>query len=496
MSSGKSKDRKNMMEVPAAAGTAAGLASPVGITTAPVTDPSLLEQGHVFAEAVRQTKPLATSGSREAAQAARAVREGTARPNGLKPDTCERIVTNGRDLRSFISGANVHGKVAEIVVASDYRDLHSGRSPGITNPPKNVALNVHDIRLSPDHASRQDLVFQFHTKDGMLITRPNGQVKTGSGQYIADKLVEMAETPGYGRIGYIDSRFVNPDGTPRVAPDAFSESQAHRVQKAKVRLRGIRDLDARAEQLRDNIAKHGRDGLDPVTRYQIQQLRDDIARAYRANSVAARVAGGAAVAAATAAIVTLVVQAASSGEVDVATISEAAGKGALFGAGGALADAGIYHLAAKLGMAPEAARYVAQHGVAAGFCLIAIGADLFAEVKAARAGEISMASAVAGSLAKAALDILPFVLAPLGWTGVPILIGAQLGGRWIIARVREAERRIALAIEEDLCAVESFHSRLDTMDTVMREIRADCSATDALFAGVMGCSPPHLELVK
>ncbi len=494
----KDKQKKKVEDAPAAAvsGASAGVVSPVEVAAKPVVDPGVLDQGRVFSEAVRQTEPLAAAGSREAAQAARAVGDGTALPNGLKTETCKRLVTNGKSLESLVAGAHPNGKAAEVVAVADYRDLHAGGDPGITNTPKKVAPNVHDIRLSPDHASRKDLVFQFRTKDGMLITKPNGQVKTGSGQYVSDKLVQMAETPGYGKVGYVDSRYVNPDGTPRVASDAFTEGQARRLQKAKVRLRGIRDLDSRSEQLVDNIAKHADDGLDPVARRQLQQLRDDIARAYQPKGIATRVAGGAAVAAATAAIVTLVVQAASGGEVDVATVGEAAGKGAAFGAGGALADAGIYHAATKLGMAPEAAKSLAQQGVAAGFCLLAVGADVFAEVKADRSGEVSTASAVAGSSAKAALDVLPFVLAPLGLVGVPVLIGAQLGGRWVIGKLRAADRRIELAIEEDFVTAASLHARMDNMAMVAREVENECRDTDAVFAAVMGESRPQLHLVQ
>lgn len=494
----KGKQTKNAEDAPAAAasGASAGVISPVHVVAVPVVDPAVLDQGRVFSEAVRQTEPLAAAGSREAAQAAKVVGDGTALPNGLKAETCKRLVTNGKTLESFVSGANPNGKAAEVVAVADYRDLHAGADPGMTNAPRKVASNVHDIRLSPDHASRKDLVFQFRTKDGMLITKSNGQVKTGSGQYVSDKLVQMAETPGYGKVGYVDSRFVNPDGTPRVAPGAFNEAQARRLQKAKVRLRGIRDLDSRGEQLVDNISKHTKDGLDPVARRQLQQLRDDIARAYQPKGIATRVAGGAAVAAATAAILTLVVQAASGGDVDVATVGDAAGKGAAFGAGGALADAGIYHAATKLGMAPEAAKSLAQQGVAAGFCLLAVGADVFAEVKAARAGEVSTASAVAGSSAKAALDLLPFVLAPLGLAGVPVLIGAQLGGRWVIGKLRAADRRIELAIEEDLVAVASLHARMDNMKMVALEVEDECRDTDAVFAAVMGDDTPQLQLVQ
>ena len=480
----------------AAAVTPNAVTAPV-ITPPAVTDPSIINEANVFSEAVYQTRPLVAEGSREAAQAARAVGDGTALPNGLRPETCERLVTNGKELGSLVSGANPNGKAAEVVAVSDYRDLHAGRDPGITNAPHKIADNVADIRLSPDHASRKDLVFQFRAKDGMRITKPNGQVKTGSGRYVSRKLVQMAESPGYGQVGYVDSRFVNPDGTPRVAPDGFSKAQARRLQKAKVQLRGIQDLDSRAEKLVENIAKHGDDGFNPVARQQLQQLRDDIAKAYRLRNVGPRVAGGAAVAAATAVILSLIVQVASGGEIDIAEVGKTAGKGALFGAGGAIAEAGIFHGVSSLGMTPEAANAVAQNGVAVGFCLLAVGTDVFAEIKSARQGDISMANAVAGSAVKSALDVLPLVLAPLGIAGIPILIGAQIGGRWGIARVREADRKLEIAIEEDLQKVSRLHMILDQREREFESVVRACDETDALFEQVM-CQTggPSLGIIR
>ena len=461
--------------------------SPVGVVAKPVTDPDVLDQGRLFHEAIRQTRPIAAPGTRDAGQAAKTVQEGTARrPPGLHRETCRRLVTEGTYLERLLSGANPEGKAAEVVAASDYRDLHDGRAPGMVNPPKRLASNCEDVRLNPDNAGRKDLLFRFRTKDGTLISVPNGQVKTGSARYVADDLVGMAETPGAGKIGYVDSRFVNPDGSPRVAPDAFTESQARRLREAGVELRGIRDLDKRARELLKNIKRHRKDGLDPAARRQLKQLRKDIARAYQWQGTAKRMAGGAAFAAATAAIVTLVVQAASDGEVDVAAVGEAAGEAALFGGGGVLADAGLYHVGTRfLDLTPEAAKAFSQNGVAAGFCLLAVGTDLFDEVTAARAGEISFADAVAGSSAKAALDLLPFVFAPLGIAGVPLLVGAQLAGRWVIARAREADRRIQLAEEENLRQIAGLHARLDRLDASFVRARIDCEDTDRLYASVM-----------
>lgn len=498
------KKRRGDGNAAAAAGAAAARVALSGRVEANATvSPDVLAQGRVFSEALRQTRPIAAPGTPEAGQAARAVRADTARPRGLRPETARQLVTEGRTLDQLLSGANPVGKAAEVVVASDFRDLHAGRDPGMVNPPPRVARNVEDVRLSPDTASRRDLIFRFRTRNGMLLSDPSGQVKTGSAQYVSEDLVKMAGTAGYGKVGYVDARFVNPDGSPRVAPDAFTRTQARRLREAGVGLRGIPDLDARAQELIDNVARHGADGLDPAARRRLRQLRKDVAGAYRAKGTGIRMAKGAATAAATAAVVSLVVQAASDGEVDAALVGEAAAGAALFGAGTAAAETAVYHGATRLfDVAPETAKDLAGNGVSAGLCLIGVGVDVLAEAKAARTGEISAADAVAGSAAKSALNLLPFVLAPLGLAGVPILIGAQLGGRWAVARLRETERGFALAAEELSRRAAGLHARLDDLDAGIGKAHAECDETDRIFASIMSArgkstrSPLRLVHVK
>jgi hypothetical protein len=450
-----------------------------------VTDPSVLDQGRLYTEALNQTQPIAAPGA-EARRIADMVRKGTARPNGLTQPTAERMATSGRSLDSFITGVNPRGKAAEVVAISDYRALHAGQDAGIVNPPKHVAQNVRDIRLAPDAASRKDLVFGFETKNGETIWKYNGQVKTGAAQYISDTLVKMAKTPGYGKVGYVDARYVNPNGTPRVAPDAFTARQAKRLQEAKVRLRGIENLEKRADQLMANIKAGKLDGLDPIARQELQQLRDDINAAYRARSVMGRIGGGAAIAAASAAVVSLVVQLATEGKVDVKTVGKSAETGALFGAGGAAADAGLYQIGTKfLDMAPEAAKEFAGQGVAVGFCVLAVGTDLVSEIRAARRGDVTVAGAVGGTAAKTALDLLPLVMAPLGLAGFPVLIGAQVGGRWLIGKAREADRVLEQAIAADAALAESIMQRMAAFTQVVEDLRADCADTDTLYNEVM-----------
>lgn len=485
----------------AAAGSAVAAANAAhpSVAVRAVTDPAVVDQRHLYAEAFKQTQPIASPGA-DALRIADMLREGTARRNGLTQTAAERMATSGRSMDSLINGANPGGKAAEVVAASDYRALHAGQNT-IVNPPEHVARNVRDIRLAPDSSSRKDLVFAFDTKNGEVVWKYNGQVKTGRAQYVADTLVEMAKTPGYGKVGYVDARYVNADGTPRVAPDAFTRGQARRLQEAKVRLRGVPNLEGRADRLMANIKAGKVDGLDPVARQELQQLRDDISAAYRARGVIGRIGGGTAIAAASAAVVSLVVQLATEGKVDAKMVGRSAGTGAIFGAGGAAADAGLYHVATNvLELAPEAAREFARQGVAVGFCVIAVGVDLISEIRTARRGDVTVAGAIAGTAAKTGLDLLPLVMAPLGLLGLPVLVGAQVGGRWLIGKAREADRVLERAIAADVALADGIAQRMSEFTQVIEDVTDDCASTDAIFNEVMGdalpAAHPTLGLVK
>jgi hypothetical protein len=460
----------------------------------PVTDADVLDQGRVYAEACRQTAPMAAEGSAEASQIADMIREGTARPRGVSETTATRMATSGRTLDSFIDGANPVGKAAEVVTSADYRAMHAGQDTGIVNPPEHVASNVHDIRLAPDCASRKDLVFGFDTKSGKVVWKYNGQVKTGGSQYVTDTLVDMAAKPKYGKVGYVDARYVNADGTPRIAADAFTEAQAQKLLDAKVRLRGIPDLEQRAEQLMDNIEAGKLDGLDPVARKELQQLREDIAAAYKGRGLLGRIGGAAAAGAATAAVVSLVVQLATEGKVDVTTVGKAAGTGATYGAVSTLLDSALYHLGNRVfDMAPEVAKEFAGKTVSVGFCLLAVGSDVVSEVRAARRGDVTAEGAAYGVSMKVALDVLPLLIAPLGLPGLPVLIAAQVGGRMLITRMREADRVLEREITNDL-------THADRLIAEAKEVAAQCDETDAIFGAIMasGTSPKNtgLRLVK
>ena len=212
--------------------------------------------------------------------------------------------------------------------------------------------------------------------------------------------------------------FHNSDGTPRVAPNGFTEAQARQIQEAKVCLHGIKDLDARAEDLAKNGDKYSDDGLHPIAREQLRRLRTDITRAYQPEKVTTRMVGGAATVAVTAAVLTLVLQLVIEEKVDLTTVGEPTKKGTSFGDGGALVDAGIYHAATRPGVTPEVSKSYVQNGVVTGFCLIAVDVDVLSEIKSVRDdGDVTAANTVAGTTDIIALDALPFVVASLGLAG-------------------------------------------------------------------------------
>jgi hypothetical protein len=466
----------------------------------PVTDNNVLDQTRVFSELLHQTQPIEQPETDAAKELAEIIIEGTARTNGLTNKVALNQVTSPREINQLINGNHQKGKAAEIVTASDYRMLHEGSDPGIMNSPKKVASNVKDIRLAPDAGSKKDLLFAFERKDGTVIWKYNGQVKTGGAQYVADSLVEMAYTPGYGEVAYVDARYVNPDGSPKVGDGAFTEAQAKRLQQAKVRLRGIPNLEERSTTLLENIKKYEKDGLTPEARTQLETLRDDIAASYKLHGVAGRMVGGAAIGAASAAVLSLVIQLATEGKIEIKAVGQAAGIGATFGAVGVAADAGFYHLATKaLGMSPEVAKSFAQQGVAIGFCLIAISTDLFSEAKSVHRGDITTAGLIGGVSAKIALDLLPLVMAPLGLAGLPILVGSQLGGRWLIAKVRTTDRTIERVIAEGMTLADVMDLRIQEFDRTVTSITAECNSTDQIFQRIMEgieSSRPILQLVK
>lgn len=233
-----------------------------------------------------------------------------------------------------------------------------------------------------------------------------------------------------------------------------------------------------------------RNKIAPDKNHGLAQHRADIAELFRLNEVASRMAKGASLGAASAAFLSLLIQLLSDEPVDVSRVGKDAGKGALLGGGRVLTDVGIYHLAAEVfGIAPEEAVVIARQGGAAAFCSIAIGADVWSEIKAVRSGELSSEDAVAGSVFKAGLDLVPFLVAPLGLAGIPVFVLAQIGGRWLIAKARLGENERRQTINKAVASSIAAEKRHEA-------IMAECAQTDLLFESVMRRLGSHMNVVQ
>jgi len=449
-----------------------------------VAELDILRAGRNFTEAVSQGRALAAPGGREANQVAHLLQQTTARKHGLQFETAMKQAVTPSDVFKLVEGPHPTGKAAEMVVARVYKDLHTGKGVELVNPPTHVAANVVDVRLSPDTACRRDLLFQVQLPDGTLLTTPGGQVKTGSGQYLASTLVEMAQTRGYGRTAYVDARFVN-TGSPRVAANAFTKAQAEKLREAGVRLRGIDDLDRQSQELVENLRNFQKDGLKPEARVQLQRLRDGIAAAYRPGGIATRVVGGAAIAAVSSALMSLLVQVLSDGKLDLVTVARTAGEASLIAGASTLSDAGLYHLSSWLGATPEVAQAVAAQGVATGFFLVAVATDAASEIRAAISGQTTRADAVMGTTMKVALDALPMLLVPFGLLGVPVALAGQVGGRWIIQRIRESDARLGQSHTENLEAAQRLTEEIDSMEPTIQRLSTMSDEVDAYHNRLM-----------
>lgn len=442
----------------------------VGIT--PVTDPIVIDQQQLFLEAKTQCESLLKG--KTYLNGKNFLTKNTARTTGLTNETVTDMLNRNIKLSDLAKGANPQGKVKEVVASYEYRKMQSGDSSGIINAPKHNSPSVKGIRLSPDPSSRRDLIFEIDIGNDRLILVPGGQVKTGSAKYVADSLAEMSKKAGYGKTAIIDARFVNPDGSSRVASDAFTQAQAKKIQESGVRLRGVKDLDRRGDELLRNINRAEIDGLDPLSRKELHQLQIDIAKSYEGKAFTGRVASGAAIAFASAAILSMIVQYSTNQKIDIKPVIQSGGQAAVYGGTGVLADGVLYRIGTEMGKSVQEAKSFAQQGVTAGFCLFAVAADAVSEIYAYKNGELTLLNSVSGSAIKIAIDILPILTAPLGLLGIPICLGAQISGRWIISRIRAGEAKLKTEIQEVLEYSKSLDLRISAVIELSNE-------TDIIF---------------
>lgn len=183
------------------------------------------------------------------------LREYHSRQRGLKQSTAEALAQSAGSLKDLVKGVNPQGKCAEVVALYEYELLRMSGASSMVNAPPLPNSAVHSHRLMQDPQSIRDLSHVILRSDGSFKVVPGPQVKTGSPTYIARSLRKMANTPKAGRVGVVDAVFVLRDGSPRVAPGAFTEAQAKSLRDSGVTLRGIPGLTAKARQLLWDINK-------------------------------------------------------------------------------------------------------------------------------------------------------------------------------------------------------------------------------------------------
>lgn len=98
----------------------------------------------------------------------------------------------------------------------------------------------------------------------------------------------------------------------------------------------------------------------------------------------------------------------------------------------------------------------------------------------------AVGGAAAGSAAKAAPDILPLALAPLGLAGAPVFLFAQIAGRQALRQVRERDRKLKQAIAADMARVGALHAELDRMAAGDLEMRRADDECDRLAESALG----------
>lgn len=453
-------------------------------------DPAVARADSVFAEALHQSRPLAKPGSGLAARTISTVRRGNAQHAVLRRETARRFVEDGRYLQSFVRGAHPAGTAAEVVAAHALKVGEPIVNAGRTAP------NVTDVRVATDGSSRRDILFLVQGRRGLRFYVGGGQVKTGQAGYLTRTLEPLPQQDGYGATAYVDAGYVADNGSPRVGPGAFSQAQAARLRKSGVKLRGIRDLHLRGEQLVRDVRGHGVDGLRPTQRARLVQLRDDIARAHRPGAVAGRVLRGAAVGAATAAVLTLCLQVASDGEVDVDQLGNVGVRAGLLAAGGQVADATLFQVFRGQGVPAETARTAAANSVAVGFCALAVGADALAELRRYGNGGVTRTDAVAGIALKSSADVLPIMCAPLGLAAVPIVVGGQLLVRGVLSRYRahaarldELDATTRRSVAEELARAKVLSANAATDDDHTQSVLRDSAALEDRIHRTLGLTP-------
>jgi hypothetical protein len=442
------------------------------VTKVEFTATTRLREQH-FQEALRQQAPL-TSSPGSADRVGRFLQSNTARKRGLLTGTAQRQAQRHGNINEAARGANPEGKCAEYIAAKSYRDLHDANAPRkMVNPPPTPSRFIVDYRVSPDNSSRRDLIIEFRMNDGTRWFAPGGQVKVGTHNYVCDSLCKMARTPKYGKLGIVNARYVNRDGSPRVANNAFTQHEADRLNAVGVKLRGIPDLRESAKRLSKDIAaaEDARTVRNPHRSPTQREAKKQIDARYTAKSVMGRAMKGSTVGAAVGAVLNAAGQCLGEKkvklkDVDLKEVAKASGTAGGASAATTALEAGVYHGVSKVATA-ETAQAAANSAAA----FVAIGLDIMSEVQMARSGEDTKLGAFSHGAMKVGADCLSTGLSMLGPPGALAGIAVQIGVRAASHAIRKDEQEIKDSKAEVATIMDDMDERLEKLMAKEEELR-------------------------
>ncbi len=275
-------------------------------------------------------------------------------------------------------------------------------------------------------------------------------MKVGDPGYIARSLLSHACDPRYAKICDVDARLVLADGTPRVAPSAFTRGQAEALKNAGFKFVGIEHLEQDAKRVHaglNGIYEHERVVYDRELTIKANYAPRQVAmRAGYAGGIAFIIVAGTAsyqqysyyrkavkegrIKDEPAARKEYAKQAAKS-------VAKQAAIGGAIAIAATLIESVVFH-AAKIVTSSTTALLVAALPV----CIVAAAADIYREYKLVRQGESSVAWAIFHGALKVTADVLPFALTSFGPAGTIIGIGFGIGLRWCSGCIRKLEAEI------------------------------------------------------
>ena len=368
----------------------------------------------------------------------------------MTPETALRLAASAGTIERFTMGANAHGKCAELIAMSVRNSLNAPTSPWVVVNAPSVPTNYVRAWLNPDTSSARDLLYEVRISDTRHIFVPGAQVKVGDPGYVARSLLSHAHDPTYAKICDVDARLVNPDGSARIAANAFTTGQAEALNKAGFKFVGVEHLEQDAKRVHAGLK-----GIYERERNAYE--RELIIRAnYAPRQVAFRAgyAGGIAFAivAGTASFqqYSYYRRAVKEGRIndDPATRKEfvkqatkSVAKQAAVGGGIAVAataiEAVVFH-AVKIVTSSKTALLVAALPV----CAAAVAVDIYYEYTLVKRGESSVAWAIFHGTLKVAANLLPLALATFGPVGSLVGVGFSIGIRWCSDYIRKMEAEI------------------------------------------------------